>query len=700
MRRGCSAVKGRHRWASPTALLVLAGSVAALLGGPALADGCPAETERVRGSEPLAQRLPDCRAYEQVSPVDKNTTDAAGRPGHVQSSPTGESVAYYSVVPFPDTSGSSEYPYYLSIRGTTSWLTQGLLPLVEPYTQAEVKGLEDDNNEAIVYVRREEGLLLAPGAKAGEGNLYVHNNVTGEYRLIAVGVGEATFADATPDGSRVLFTAILEEGRELAGITDPEFVPYLFEWDRETGQVSFVGVVHEGEEPKGGVVAGSNEHEGENTYDQDTLSEDGSRIFFSEKEGERKVYMREPDVSPPRTVAVSAGPARWRAATPNGSEAFYTEGENLYEFNVEQMTRNPIAEGAGVLGLVGISGDGSYAYFVAEGVIPGENEGKATAGLPNLYEWHEGASTPIRFISTFNSLYDESDWRGFVRNEEGTAAQGYMASRVSTDGTKVLFSSVERLTEYDNAGLDEIYLYDATKAVSATNPRCVSCNPTGVEAKKNTFLAENSIGFAPSALNAFMTRNMSANGTRIFFQTEERLLPQANGQMNVYEWEQEGVGSCGGGEGDGSGGCLFLISTGQSTSASYFGDASENGSDVLFFTRQSLVAQDQDNNVDVYDAREDGGFESQNEAPVSQCSGEGCRGVSVSSPAFGAPSSTTLSGSGNVAPQASLPPVVVKPKPKPAKCKQGFVKKERRCVKRPKHRKKGKASARTRRASR
>src|ERR1700735_1439192 len=99
-----------------------------------------------------------------------------------------------------------------------------------------------------------------------------------------------------------------------------------------------------------------------------------------------------------------------------------------------------------------------------------------------------------------------------------------------------------------------------------------------------------------------MTRNLSVEGTRIYFQTAEALLPEAtDGQENVYEWEQEGVGSCGVGESDENGGCLYLISTGQSTNPSYFGDASENGSDVFFFTRGSLVGQDRDDNADIYD---------------------------------------------------------------------------------------------------
>jgi len=54
----------------------------------ARAEGC--RNEQLRGQEGAALRLPDCRAYEQVSPADKNFTDALGEADAVQSSPSGE----------------------------------------------------------------------------------------------------------------------------------------------------------------------------------------------------------------------------------------------------------------------------------------------------------------------------------------------------------------------------------------------------------------------------------------------------------------------------------------------------------------------------------------------------------------------------------------------------------------------------------
>jgi hypothetical protein len=64
-----------------------------------------------------------------------------------------------------------------------------------------------------------------------------------------------------------------------------------------------------------------------------------------------------------------------------------------------------------------------------------------------------------------------------------------------------------------------------------------------------------------------------------------------------------------------------------------------------------------DTEVDVYDARVEGGFPA---LPVetAQCEGEGCHGAPSVPPVFGTPASATFNGPGNVVPE---PVVKVKP---------------------------------------
>lgn len=622
----------------------------------ARAEGCP--NEQLRQQDGYALGLPDCRAYEQVSPVDKNFTDALGFPGLVQSSPSGEAVTFFSAAPFPGVMSAASIPTYLSTRAGGGWSTQGLAPAASPPAaggseEGLTEGLTEDLSEALILVEPGLEAGLAPGVYS-----YLRDSATGAFRLIGPGV--ARFADATAGDSRIIF----ESPEQLLPEASPSVVN-LYEWNgnKPRGQeLSLAGVLPDGKAPIGGSLAGpggpalGEEVVGGATgkfYTQDTISEDGSRIFFSDADtGE--IYMREPEAG--RTIPVSAGiePAYWRAATVDGSEVFYTEGEDLYRFDVASETREPLTSGAaGVLGTLGIATEsGAYAYFVATGVLADNENGNkeiAELGKTNLYEWRDGE---IIFIAQLGTKgLDPADWRGFLhRGEPQGPAQGEKSSRVTPSGATVLFTSQAQLTGYDNAKYDELYLYEA----SSNKLICVSCNPDGAPATSETYLANNGeLGIKPDT-RLFLTRNLSEDGSRVFFQTQEALVPlDTNGQANVYEWEREGTGSCehvSASFSSSNGGCLYLISTGESAESSYFGDASANGDNVFLFTRQALVGQDQDENYDIYDARVDGGIAAQNPSPQVGCTEEGCLDTAVPSPVFAVPSSTTFVGIGNLAP--------------------------------------------------
>jgi hypothetical protein len=681
------------------------------------AEGCP--NEPIRKEQVYGSQLPDCRAYEQVSPVDKNLTDAAGEPGIVQAGTSGDAVSYFAVAPFPGTAGSGgQAPTYLSTRSPgEEWLTGGLLPEASPGSHDQVVGLTEDLARTIVLA---EEPSLAPGAATGPGarNAYVEDNATGSYQLLApnIGLAKLSFAAATPGGARIIFEtkALLP----TANVAPAPGVTNLYEWNEAKPpgeQISLAGVLPTGKAPSGGSVAGpggpaigSPEPGGsaDEFYTQNTISENGARIFFSDVET-GIIYMREPETE--RTVQLSAGikPAYWRATTPSGSFVFYTEGENLYRFNVTQFetSQEPEAEAlaearesltsgaAGVQGTLGVSGDGSYAYFVATSKLAYNQNGngeEAETGSDNFYEWHEELAThaaTTTFIarllgSISGETRDEPDWRAYNKGAaEGSGPSGgEKSSRVAPDGRTVLFSSISQLTSYDNDGKIEFYLYDAERPLSSGNPVCVSCNPSRSPAVSGAHLTSSNLDLtaSPSPRNAFLTHNLSNEGGRVFFQTEEALVPgDKNNQLDVYEWEREGTGSCergGAGFSERNDGCLYLISTGKSAQPSYFGDASADGNDVFFFTRQSLVTQDQDLNVDVYDARVDGGIAAQNPLPSAEpCTGETCRGPLDLSPVFGVPSSATPTGNDNLTPLTPRPA----PGPKIKQKKKGKKKRKR-----------------------
>jgi len=156
---------------------------------------------------------------------------------------------------------------------------------------------------------------------------------------------------------------------------------------------------------------------------------------------------------------------------------------------------------------------------------------------------------------------------------------------------------------------------------------------------------------APAADAPITPRNLSASGDQVFFQSPDALVPaDTNGVTDVYEWEAPGAGSCSTQSSSFSqqdGGCLFLLSTGKSPDPSYFADASASGDDAFFFTAQSLVGQDQDQLVDVYDARVDGGLASQDPQSATSCVGDACRGPAGTSPPPPTAASVSFAGTGD-----------------------------------------------------
>ena len=79
-----------------------------------------------------------------------------------------------------------------------------------------------------------------------------------------------------------------------------------------------------------------------------------------------------------------------------------------------------------------------------------------------------------------------------------------------------------------------------------------------------------------------------------------------------------------------------------------FVSSSPSGNDAFFITREQLLLRDKDQQLDLYDARVDGGF-SENAPPP--CLGEACRGPGSSAPEQQGPGSSSFAGPGNEKPR-------------------------------------------------
>jgi hypothetical protein len=430
------------------------------------------------------------------------------------------------------------------------------------------------------------------------------------------------------------------------------------------------------------------------------VSRDGSRVFWT-AEIDQRLYMTEAggeavQIDVPNEeegVSPSGGGGQFWTATPDGSQAFFTDDRkltsnstaveakpgipgqsDLYEYDLQRpegerlvdLTVAPAGQHAGVQGVLGASENGSYVYFAATGVLAANENGnseKAQAGKTNLYEWHSGEIIFVAVLRGQDGDRSSQLATGFPEGDWSPLA--HRTSEVTPSGEDVLFMSENKLTGYDNQGAREAYVYDAANGALS----CASCTTSG-ELPVGSSLFPEGPTYLPPSQDAVRTMNwMSDDGDRVFFDSTEPLVPQAtNGFINVYEWERDGSGEC-----HLVTGCIYLLSGGKSDDNSYLLDASANGNDVFISTRAQLVPEDQNEDFDLYDVRVDG------VVPVSPtvCTGTGCQGVPQTPPIFATPSTATFEGLGNFPPPS---PLVVKPKPKTVKCKKTEVRKHGKCV--------------------
>ena len=387
----------------------------------------------------------------------------------------------------------------------------------------------------------------------------------------------------------------------------------------------------------------------------------------------------------PLGMAVDGEHIYWSAgqeSPPNPGNDLYRWDANASGKKLSDLTvNNKDAAGAQVLGVLGSSADTSLIYLAANGDLDGAGPGKAGdckgsapgsglsfSGRCNLYLVRSAAPGTAEFIAPLNAdgpgKSDAFNWL-----PHGGVNQSQKTARVSTDGQTLLFRSQNKLSAYENKGTPELYRYRIGEGID-----CVSCDPSGAAPTGTPSLA--SIGlsspYITGEFNYTLTRNLSAEGNQVFFETTDALVgTDTNGLggcpevgfasgtpfrtcLDAYEWEAQGTGSCQAPNADG--GCVYLLSSGKSTDASYFADASAGGEDAFVVTRSPLVPQDQDQLYDVYDARVGGGLAGQNAVPSVPCENEGCRGPVKQPPTFASPGTASFSGPPN-------------PKPKKAKKK-------------------------------
>lgn len=615
---------------------------------PVVSANCPNEALRAENNFTV---LPDCRAYELVTPSQKDgygvglpndqadaVVAADGR--HVEYSPNGTGS-------FGDATNAFA-TRFVATRGSSSWESTfvGLPAPAHPELEetAVVKGASRDLSR-IFY---ESPVGLDPLDQNSVTDVYARNPAGSVFWISQSGALSASpissdFAGASADGSHVLF-----QTKQALTSAAQSLVAGKELYERVGEATNLVGVKTDGSLTSGcGAIAGSGDASqigGHTTAN--AISGDGSRIFFespdpqgsgdsscSPAEGGSQpveLYLRQgatttTEISLSERTGSGGTPApdgaTYQGASTDGSRVFFTspdqltddaavqpgEQEGLYVYDIRSGTLKFIASGASLTAQGGqpmISDDASHVYFL--GSVPGSGPGGK-----NLYLWDEGN---VSYISPAPAPQTE--------------ASPPPDARMASGGSVLAFTAGQNLTAYDSQGRAEIYLYQAADE-SLT---CISCDPTNATSPSSfsPYATPNFGGTAEiNSGRAGLSQAVSSDGRMVFFETPIPLVardtntganPSCIIRVNdlpttgcdVYEYEN---------------GMVRLISTGAGRSSHLVG-VSSDGADVVINTTNRLVPQDRDGGYgNLFDARIDGGFPFR--PPPTPCGGEGCRSTST-----------------------------------------------------------------------
>jgi hypothetical protein len=337
----------------------------------AQAEVCPNEAIRIQQH---ATQLPDCRAYELVSPVKKGGGDVMGDTTRVRSSADGDALQFSSLVAFADPQGTTIGIDYIARRAAAGWNTHAITPAQEPFSFIDLAAGAGDNSYVGEFSSDlSKGVFLSPSPLTADEpnvadlrNIYLRTDLLssgpGDYTLLgnclappagpcasplspAGPTEQAGFAGASADFSRIIFESPQNLTLDAAGT-----LPKLYEW--EEGTVRLAGILPDAacatppcpaESSAAGKGAATFSRQGR--YTDGTISDDGSRVLFTSPVNEQSngtadsdLYLRSDHAetvqvnAEERTVAPdppAPAPASFEVATPDLSQIFFVSKEQL-----------------------------------------------------------------------------------------------------------------------------------------------------------------------------------------------------------------------------------------------------------------------------------------------------------------------------------------------------------------------------------
>ncbi|HET7444206.1 MAG TPA: hypothetical protein VFJ57_06065 [Solirubrobacterales bacterium] len=435
---------------------------------------------RTQSATPL-RGLPDGRAWELVSPVDKGGGAIAGPGvlfggGEIQAAVGGGALTYGSATAFAEPVAAPPASQYVSRRGAGGWATANVSPPLE-------SGGYGDHPDGVPFrffsPDLERALMLNGSRCAAQGTCPPSYSVwsAGSLQPLPTAPG-LSFEGADADLGVAFFAA--EAG--------------LYRWSG--------GALEQISPVPGATLAAP----------LGAVSNDGSRAYLT-LPADRSIHLYEAGAGTRLVPESAGGGAAFQAASADGALAYFTRAGTLYRYSAVAGASTPIA--AGVVGVLAVSADGAYVYY---------------QGGAGLELWHEGA---VRQVAA-----------GADAALAGDYPPATASARLSADGEVLAFLSAAPIAGYDNTDANtglpdtEAYLYDA----GTDTLLCASCNPTGERPAGSSSIPG---ALVNGTTIAYRSRALSASGRRLFFDSADALVVgDTNALPDVYEWEALGEGSC------------------------------------------------------------------------------------------------------------------------------------------------------------
>jgi len=516
---------------------------------------CPNQTLRQQTG---SNTLPDCRAYELVSPANMGNIILFPGVGPESSAPQANNEFAFGgglgLIPGTGKPLNSLYiDTYVATRSDEGWTTKYV---GFPGDQANYGALDATDLSMSLFIATDEDSSPQANAYCGGGRALF--NASGE------------FVSCLVPPAAIRNDYLTGESAELNHFFYFNFnTQTLYDNSRTANSASNISF-----DPAGHPLAV------EYGYEREVHSSaDGSVIVFYSG---GQLYVRVNDAA---TYALGGG--GYAGMTTDGSTIIFGAGGQLQQWNGSTNTVTLVSTGASESPLA-IGKANAAVLFYSPEQLDGT---KGIYGQQNLYDFREGKT---QFIGTNLGISPPN-------REYGTPSFNF-----SPDGGHMAFLSTTQDTANTNIAANGICSRDGVTGRPLTGPNCQemyswdatsgrivcdSCDPHGAPPIGDTYGADHGL---------FM-----ANDGRTFFYTPNPLVPQDTDELSdVYEYV---------------GGRPQLITTGTLAEATQvtpnqsreagLAAVSEDGTNVFFESYASLVGQDTNGSfLKYYDARAGGGF--------------------------------------------------------------------------------------------